>query len=75
MNILLHKQTFDAKSSDATIKLYGLAPQMNQLIATIINPFQQQAPKMTLDIDTLPKPHFAGLLEGDVHFVVTASPS
>lgn len=71
IDVLLHKQHFEPQNSKAVIKLFGLAPQMNQLISCFISEFQSQAPNMTLDIDTLAKPHFSALLKGDVHFVVS----
>ena len=69
---LVNKQNFDPKVSEATLKVSGLPPQMNQLIETTIKEFRLQAPKMTLEIDSLPKPQFSSLLKGDVHFVITA---
>ncbi|MCL1046403.1 LysR family transcriptional regulator [Shewanella electrodiphila] len=68
---LVNKQSFDPKTSEATIKIFGLPPQMNRVIDATITDFRQQAPNITLEIDTLPKPHFSGLLKGDTHFVVT----
>ncbi|WP_282166469.1 LysR family transcriptional regulator [Shewanella japonica] len=69
---LVNKQNFDPKTSEATIKVFGLPPQMNRLIDATIADFREQAPHITLEIDTLPKPHFSELLKGDVHFVITA---
>lgn len=68
---LVNKQTFDPKTSDATIKLFGLPPQMHLLIQTIIKDVREQAPNIVLEIDTLPKPQFSDLLKGDSHFVIT----
>ncbi len=68
---LVNKQTFDAKTSQATIKLFGLPPQMHLLIETIIKDLREQAPNITLEIDTLPKPQFSDLLKGETHFVIT----
>lgn len=68
---LVNKQSFDPKTSDATIKLFGLPPQMHVLIETIIKDIREQAPNIILEIDTLPKPQFSDLLKGDSHFVIT----
>ncbi|GGP59447.1 LysR family transcriptional regulator [Shewanella algicola] len=68
---LVNKQDFDPLTNEATIKVFGLPPQMNLLVQAIIGAFRHEAPNMTLDIDTSPKPQFADLLKGDVHFVVT----
>lgn len=68
---LIDGQQFDPNVSEKTIKLYGLPPQVEWLSALLVKRFQQDAPHMILDIDTVPKPHFQGLLNGDVHFVVS----
>ena len=68
---LVNKQTFDPITSTATIKLFGLPPQMHLFIKTIIKDVREQAPNITLEIDTLPKPQFSDLLKGDTHFVIT----
>lgn len=68
---LVNKQGFDPLTSEATIKLFGLPPQMSVLIRALIQDFRLKAPNITLEIDTSPKPQFADLLKGDVHFVVT----
>ena len=69
---LINKQTFTPETSRATIKLFGLPPQMSVFLETIIGDVRKQAPYITLDIDSLPKPQFKGLVNGEVHFVVSA---
>jgi DNA-binding transcriptional LysR family regulator len=71
VELLVNKQSFDPQTSEATIKLFGLPPQMNVLIQAIIGEFRREAPNMKLEIDTSPKPQFGDLLKGDVHFVIT----
>jgi DNA-binding transcriptional LysR family regulator len=68
---LVNKQDFDPKTSEATIKIFGLPPQMHLLLDNIIKDIREQAPNITLEIDTLPKPQFSDLLKGDTHFVIT----
>lgn len=71
VELLVNKQNFDPSTSEATIKIFGLPPQMDRLIEKTVKAFRLQAPKMSLEIDTTPKPQFSDLLKGDVHFVVT----
>lgn len=68
---MLNKQTFSPKTSTSTLKLFGLPPQMSVFIEPIIGEIRRQAPHLTLDIDSTPKPQFNGLINGDVHFVVS----
>ena len=44
---LVNKQTFDPITSTATIKLFGLPPQMHLFIKTIIKDVREQAPNIT----------------------------
>lgn len=68
---MLNKQTFSPQTSKSTLKLFGLPPQMSVFIEPIIGEIRRQAPHLTLDIDSTPKPQFNGLISGDVHFVVS----
>ncbi|WP_375277230.1 LysR family transcriptional regulator [Alteromonas australica] len=68
---ILNKQTFTPLTSRATLKLFGLPPQMSVFIEPLIGEIRRQAPHLTLDIDSTPKPQFNGLINGDVHFVVS----
>lgn len=68
---MLNKQTFTPLTSRATIKLFGLPPQMSVFLEPLISEIRRQAPGLSLDIDSTPKPQFNGLINGDVHFVVS----
>nr|WP_246223207.1 LysR family transcriptional regulator [Alteromonas profundi] len=68
---MVNKQTFSPSRSTATLKLFGLPPQMSVFINPLIGEIRRRAPGLTLDIDSTPKPQFRGLINGDVHFVVS----
>lgn len=68
---LINGQEFDPKTSNKTVKFFGLPPQMEILGTKIVQRIREEAPNMVVDLDTVPKPHFSTLLSGDVHFVVS----
>ncbi|USD67092.1 LysR family transcriptional regulator [Vibrio sp. SCSIO 43136] len=69
---LLHKQSFDPRTVRSTVRFYGLQPQIDALMPKVIAKVREQAPKMTVSIDSAPKRHFEGLINGDVHFVLSS---
>lgn len=69
---LVHKQVFDPKTVDSTVKFYGLQPQIDALMPKVIAQTRRQAPNLVVSIDTTPKRHFEALVSGDVHFVLSS---
>lgn len=69
---LVHKQVFDPNTVDSTVKFYGLQPQVDALMPQVIAQTRKQAPNLVVSIDTTPKRHFEGLVNGDVHFVLSS---
>ncbi|MGL6259813.1 LysR family transcriptional regulator [Vibrio sp. WXL103] len=63
---------FEPASSDNTLKIFGLAPGIMEIMPPVLKEIRQQAPNMVIDIDTIPKRHFESLNEGNVHFVITS---
>ncbi|WP_319535046.1 LysR family transcriptional regulator [uncultured Vibrio sp.] len=73
---LMYGQSFVPEKSKGTIRFYGLVPQVTMLLPSVISRIRQEAPSMIVDVDSIPKRHFDGLITGDVHFVLsTASPA
>lgn len=68
---LIDGNEFFPSSSDKTIRIFGLAPQMDILLPKLVNILRDRAPQMTLDVDTVSKPHFTGLISGAHHFIIT----
>lgn len=66
---LVEGDSFDPKTSSKTIRLFGLAPQIDLFIPLFIEMMRQEAPNMVIEIDTVSKPHFLGLISGEHHFV------
>lgn len=66
---LVEGESFDPKTSTKTLRLFGLAPQMDLFIPQFIALMRREAPNMVVEIDTVSKPHFLGLLSGEHHLV------
>jgi len=62
---------FDPQVSDKTIRIFGLSPHMDLGAPHLMRLIREQAPNMTLDLDTVSKPHFSGLISGEHHFVIS----
>lgn len=62
---------FEPKNSDATVRFFGLAPQISHLMPRVMAEIRRQAPNMIVDIDSIPKRHFESLVSGDAHFVLS----
>ncbi|GEM78893.1 LysR family transcriptional regulator [Vibrio superstes] len=72
LEVLAHKQSFSPKDNEATVRFFGLHPQMNTLMPKVIKRIRETAPKMTVSIDTSAQRHFESLNAGDVHFVLSS---
>ena len=66
---LVEGDTFAPKTSSKTLRLFGLASQMDLFIPHFIEVIRQEAPNMVIEVDTVSKPHFLGLISGEHHFV------
>ncbi|WP_432453386.1 LysR substrate-binding domain-containing protein [Agarivorans sp. QJM3NY_29] len=72
METLFDGQQFEPANSRKTIKMFGLLPDINYLLPPFFKLLRQQAPNMTLDVDTIPQDHFSPLENGGTHFVLSA---
>ncbi|ASW82373.1 LysR family transcriptional regulator [Vibrio anguillarum] len=72
LEVLVNKQSFTPQTTTSTVRFFGLQPQINTLMPTVISEIRRQAPKMTISIDITAKRHFEALIAGDVHFVLSA---
>jgi DNA-binding transcriptional LysR family regulator len=72
LEVLVHKQSFTPKESLGDVRFFGLHPQMNKLMPKVIRRIRDEAPNMTVSIDTTAQRHFESLNTGDVHFVLSS---
>lgn len=71
---LLEGQEFNPQSSNKTLRLFGLAPQMELIAPLLLKYLRKHAPNLAVEIDTNPQPHFSTLHSGDNHFSFTSLP-
>jgi len=69
---LTYKPYFEPSEVTSTVRFFGLQPQMNALMPSIVAKIRQLAPNMVVSMDTTPKRHFEALVAGDVHFVLSS---
>lgn len=75
IDLLVEDKTFTAHDSTRTLKIFALAPHGHAVLPKLMAAIQQQAPNLTVDIDSTPQAHFESLVAGDIHFALsTASP-
>jgi DNA-binding transcriptional LysR family regulator len=72
LEILVHKQAFEPKQDSSVVRFFGLLPQINTLMPSIVSDIREQAPNMVVSIDTTAQRHFDALVAGDVHFVLSS---
>ena len=69
---LIEGDYFSPLTSDRTIRIFGLTPNIENLLPPLTSLMRKNAPNMALDVDNIPKPHFLGLLSGDHHFIISS---
>ncbi|KHT64019.1 LysR family transcriptional regulator [Photobacterium gaetbulicola] len=72
LEMLVHKQSFEPLNDTSTVRFFGLQPQVNTLMPSVINAIRQRAPHMVVSVDTTAQRHFEALISGDVHFVLSS---
>ncbi|WOT04394.1 LysR family transcriptional regulator [Shewanella youngdeokensis] len=68
---LIKGKDFDPATSNNTVRLFGLSPQMEFIAPLLLKHVREHAPNMIIELDTIPQPHFAALHAGDCHFVLS----
>lgn len=50
---LVHGDVFEPQSSGSTVRFFGLVPNVAHLLPKVVAEIRQQAPNMTVDIDSI----------------------
>lgn len=72
LEVLIHKQSFQPELCTSTVKFFGLQPQINRILPTIVGEIRRQAPNMKVSINSHAQRHFDALIDGSVHFVLSS---